>query len=237
MTRSTRSIALRTTVALSLGAIAARTGSAQSAPALVTAPFPTHSVRHRLVPIGRTTSDTTTWTVAFRAASTGQMLQVMVATFHGRATVDSLMFDRRTLVPIWEHAVGSTSRSIAFERGHVRGEERGLTGKPHAVDVRSSEVVYSTTMDDIVTGRLPFARGYRTALHFWTGDRIETDTARVISYVVAGASSAAHWVVELHEPEAVETLWIEDASRRVIRHTYTRRSDGGRSEVVDSLAV
>ncbi|MGH7649142.1 MAG: hypothetical protein ACREND_13580 [Gemmatimonadaceae bacterium] len=226
----------RAVFVLTLCSTVVRLGFAQSPPTLVAAPLPTKAVTHRLVPIGYATRDTTAWRVEFHpTASPGQMLQVMVATSGRRTTVDSLMFDEQSLVPIWEHTAGVLPGSIVFERGHIRGEVQAATGGVHAIDTVSSGVVYSTTMDDIVTSRLPFAVGHQSTLRFWAGDRIEVDTARVISYVAGDRASAVpYWVVELHEPDAVETMSIEARSRRVIRHVYVRRADGARSEVVDS---
>ena len=45
-------------------------------------------------------------------------------------------------------------------------------------------------------------------------------------------SPGSRWVVEFAEPYAVETLWIDKASRRAVRHQYTWRRDGTESEVV-----
>lgn len=227
----------RLSVAFTIGCATAASAHGQSAPALVAATLPTGVARVRLVPFGRETPDTTTWTVEFRPGDRpGRALQVMVTTVHGRVSLDSVMFDQRTLAPIWMRTVGSITSSVTFDGDRIRGRVRMLESAPHVIDTLSPGPVYSTTMDDIVSSRLPFSPGYTTVLRFWAGVGIETDTVRVASHQGANAQiPTAHWLVELREPGIVETLWVDEETRRVVRHVYTRRRDGARTDVVVSL--
>lgn len=84
-------------------------------------------------------------------------------------------------------------------------------------------------MDNLVVRSLPLAPRYQTVLPFWDGDRLELDTVRVRPL---GVSGVAAWVVDFSEPYAVETLWIDRATRGVLRHEYVYRRDGSRSHVV-----
>lgn len=222
--------------ALTIGCAVTAPAGAQSAPALVAATLPTGASLVRIVPLDRETPDTTAWTVEFGPGDgPGHALQVMVTTVHGRASVDSVMFDERTLTPIWMRTVGSMTSSVTFDGDRIRGRVRIRDRATRLIDTLSRGPVYSTTMDDIVSSRLPFSAGSTTVLHFWIGAGIETDTVRIVSREGASAQiPTAHWLVELREPGVVETLWVEESTRRVVRHVYTRRGDGARAEVVTS---
>lgn len=47
-----------------------------------------------------------------------------------------------------------------------------------------------------------------------------------------GVADARAWVVDFAEPYAVETLWIDHVTRRVLLHAYAYKRDVSRSHVV-----
>jgi len=96
------------------------------------------------------------------------------------------------------------------------------------VDVEIPGFAYSSTMDNTVVCALPLRPGYAVVLPFWDGDHLEMDTVRVRAL---GSTSAGPWVVQLVEPYATETLWIDRASRRLLRHVYVNPRTGSREHV------
>lgn len=202
------------------------------APVLVTPSLREETTRFRLEPEGRTQPDTTAWSVERRfvtEAGRRMALQVMV----GRTTVDSVLFDPSTLVPSWEHSHGSRAQNVAFSPTRITGQVSTGGSPARSIDVAIPGFAYSSTMDDLVVRSLPFTPEYCVALAFWNGDHVEIDTVRVRSqratHKTVGDKTA--WVVDFVEPYSTETMWIERASRRVIRHVYTWR-DGRRSVLV-----
>ena len=189
------------------------------------------AVRYRLVPDGRTERDTTTWTVTRRAepGSRGLALQVMSSVSRGDTAVDSVLFDARTLIPLWEHAHGRESFAVHFTQTLITGWLREPGSSARDLHASTRGFAYSATMDNVVVRSLPLAPRYQTVLPFWDGDRLELDTVRVRPL---GAPGTGAWVVDFVEPYAVETLWIDRATRRVARHEYVYTRDGSRSHVV-----
>ena len=191
--------------------------------------------RYRLVPEGRAQPDTTAWTVEWRRLKSADepfAVQVMIATSHGETTIDSLLFNYRTLTPVWEHVHGADSQAVEFSTSRITGRS-GL----RRIDIATPGVAYSSTMDNIVIQCLALAAGYHVVLPFWDGDHLEMDTVRVRPPGTRQGNGASAWVVDFVEPYATETLWIDRTSRRVLRHVYTSTRDGTRSIVLVSSGV
>ena len=187
-----------------------------------------HSPAHvfRLVPLNRTTEDTTRWSVRRRVmddSSGAGGLQVMRATRRGGTTTDSVRFNPVTLALQWER---SSLPSAVQKRGVrlIGTVDSGPNRK--AVDTAAPDPIYSSTMDALVIQHLPLADRYSAVLEFWSGDHLEQDTVRV------RGREAHRWVVDFAEPYALETLWIDGTSHEVVRHLYTWRRDGTQSEVL-----
>ena len=225
---------LRLAVALSLGlaqALAAQTApNPTKPPALVIRNLSETATRYRLVPDGRRVRDTTSWTVTRRVVdrSRALALQVMTSISHGDTVVDSVLFNARTLVPVWEHAGGRQSWRVAFGAARITGYVSGPDSAQRPVDVAIPGFAYSSTMDNVVVRALPLRPGYQIAVPFWDGDRLEMDTVRVRAL---GGRPQGAWVVDFVEPYATETLWIDRSSRRVLRHVYVYARDGSRAHV------
>lgn len=225
---------LRLAVALSLGlaqALAAQTAPGPTKPpALVVRNLSETAARYRLVPDGRRVRDTTSWTVTRRVVDRprGLALQVMTSMSHGDTVIDSVLFNARTLIPVWEHARGRQSWDIAFGAARITGYVSGPDSAHRRVDVAIPGFAYSSTMDHVVVRGLPLRPGYQIVLPFWDGDRLEMDTVRVREL---GERGAGAWVVDFVEPYATETLWIDRSSRRVLRHVYVYARDGSRAHV------
>lgn len=225
---------LRLAVGLSLGVlqpISAQTAPYYSArPALAIRNLREPATRYRLVPDGRRTRDTTSWTVTrhFVDDSRGLGIQVMTSVSHRDTAVDSVMFNARTLIPVWEHAHGRQSWSVAFGTARITGHVSNSGSADQPVDVGIPGFAYSSTMDNTVVCALPLRPGYQAVLPFWDGDHLETDTVRVRAL---GSGSERVWVVDFVEPYATETLWIDRSSRKVLRHVYVYARYGSRAHV------
>lgn len=207
-------------------------------PALVPLPlFSDTTTRYRLVPRDRQQPDTSMWTVSRRPASASSRrlgLQIMVATSRGHRSVDTVAFDSRTLRLVWEHLHGSTSTRVKFEGGQVIGDSIGSDSTRRQLHLTTPGFAYSSTMDNAVVQRLPLRSGYVVALPFWDGDHLEIDTVRVrdSGQTVTSPAGTSAWVVDFIEPYAIETLFIDPRTRRIIRHVYTWRRDGSHSDVI-----
>lgn len=190
-------------------------------------PIETH-VAYRLVPVGRTQPDTTRWRVEREVMHAGRGswgLQVMITTRAGRTTWDSLRFDPVTLALVWERSGGPSPTAIRVSGSRLLGVLGSGKGR-RTFAAEAPGPVYSSTMDDFVVQRLALTGPSPRVLDFWDGDRLERDTVRV-------RETEAHgWVVEFAEPYAVETLWIDRGSFRIVRHRYQWRRDGTQSEIV-----
>ena len=211
-------------------AIAAQAAHAARPPVLTVRGVEEISTRNRLVPDGRRTRDTTSWTVARHLVdrSRGLALQVMTSVSRGDTTVDSVLFNARTLVPVWEHAHGRQSWDVAFGTARITGHVSSSGSADQPVNVEIPGFAYSSTMDNTVVCALPLRPGYAVVLPFWDGDHLEMDTVRVRAL---GSKSAGPWVVQLVEPYATETLWIDRASRRLLRHVYVNPRTGSSEHV------
>lgn len=198
----------------------------------------TESTHYRLVPRGRTQSDTTEWSVEQRPVTDHRRvaaLQVMTSRRGSAVTVDSVVYDPRTLVAFSERTFGADTQVVAFGE-RATGWQSTSTSSQQTLDVSTPGFVYSSTMDNLVIRALPLSVGYKRVLPFWDGGRLEMDTVEVRASGEANADSAAarEWIVDFGEPYAVETLWIDRATRRIVRHVYTWRRDGTSSEVIAS---
>lgn len=211
-------------------AIAAQAAHAARPPVLTVRGVEEISTRNRLVPDGRRTRDTTSWTVARHLVdrSRGLALQVMTSVSRGDTTVDSVLFNARTLVPVWEHAHGRQSWDVAFGTARITGHVSSSGSADQPVNVEIPGFAYSSTMDNTVVCALPLRPGYAVVLPFWDGDHLEMDTVRVAAL---GNNPAGPWVVQLVEPYATETLWIDRASRRLLRHVYVNPRTGSSEHV------
>ncbi len=225
---------LRLAVGLSLGVlqpISAQTAPYPSAPpALAIRNLREPATRYRLVPDGRRVHDTTSWSVTRRVLdrSRGLALQVMTSMSHGDTVVDSVLFNARTLIPVWEHAHGRQSWNVAFGTTRITGHVSNYGSADQPIDAGIPGFAYSSTMDNTVVCALPLRPGYQAVLPFWDGDHLETDTVRVRAL---GSGSERVWVVDFVEPYATETLWIDRSSPKVLRHVYVYARDGSRAHV------
>lgn len=203
--------------------------------ALAFVPGPQPPTRLRLVPENSTPPDTTSWTVERRAAESDTLtaLQVMTASSHGRTTIDSVLFDRRTLLPLWERSHGGVTESVRFGGPWLVGSMVDSAGTAHPFTIASPGFAYSSVMDNVVVRSLPLAPGYTAVVPFFDGGQLELDTVRVASAEQTNppAGGPTPWLVTLAEPYVVESLWIDPRSRRIVRHVYTSRADGHRLRV------
>ena len=160
--------------------------------------------------------------------SHGLAVQVMTSVSGGDTAVDSVLFNVRTLVPMWEHAHGRQSWDVAFDTARITGHVSSSGAADTPIDVKIPGFAYSSTMDNTVVCALPLRAGYTVVLPFWDGDHLEMDTVRVPAL---GNNSTGPWIVQFVEPFATETLWIDRASRRIVRHVYVDPRTGSREHV------
>jgi hypothetical protein len=192
---------------------------------------------YRLVPLnGAVRVRTTAWTTTRRFVShRGAQAVLQVSVFvSGDTASDTLLFDRQTLRPIWEHLHGPTTSLAAFDGRHATAQITPSGSGSHTVTLECNSWCLSGTIDETVAQSLPLRNGYRVVLPFFNGASIENDTLRVRNRVqldIDGKARAA-WPVDLAYENTVETLWIDPATRRILKHIYTSRKDHAQREVV-----
>ncbi len=161
-------------------------------------------------------------------------MQVMRGEGAGHEYTDSLLFYRATLRPVWEHLHrGGQTTVLSFDRTHVTGRVTRIDSASRPIDLTTATPSFSGTIDDVVVQSVPLASGYHVVLPFVGGGVVELDTIHVrrrerIS-VPNGVRNA--WAIDLSYPSGSETLWIDPATRAIVRHIYTLK-DHSQLEVV-----
>lgn len=207
------------------------------APVFDTSHLTEGTVHHRLVPMtGASVARSTGWSISRTFITAGGAPSVLQVTTHqssGGQSTDSLVFDRATLQPIWEHLHGRTNMSIAFAGTHVTGWISRGDSAERAIDLTTRVPPYSGAIDDVVTQSVPLVQGYQIELPFVAGEVIEADTIRVQhrERIATSHGSRDAWVIALAEPAATETMWVDAATRAILRHVYTLRRDGSQLEL------
>lgn len=217
------------------------TAQSAPAPAFVTSHLAEGIVHNRLIPLARAkTSSTTSWVTERRFTEhhgRPAVMQVMMVGAPGHVHTDSLLFDRATLRPIWEHLRGDgTATILSFDGTHVTGRLTQKGSATRAINVTTTAPSFSTTIDDVVVQSVPLVRGYRVILPFVGGSgSVESETIRVRGRELVATAKGARdaWAVDLSYPSGSETLWIDPATRAILRHIYTLK-DHSQLEVVTS---
>lgn len=220
-------------------AFIAAVAAAQStvAPVFVTSHIVEGVVHNRLVPIGAARpSRTSGWTIERRFTKyrgSPAVIQVMTFGALGHETVDSLLFERSTLLPIWERSHGGMTRIVSFAGTRVTGRVTQKDSADRAINLTTRTPSFSGLIDDVVVQSVPLVQGYVIVLPCVGGDAIEVDTIRVRRRERVSTSNGAHdsWAVDLSYPSGSETLWIDPTTRAILRHVYTKK-DHSQLEVV-----
>jgi hypothetical protein len=217
------------------------TAQSVSSPAMTTSHIAAGVVHNRLVPMARTsTARTISWQTERRFVEyrgSRAVMQVMTIGASGHVQIDSLLFYRATLRPVWEHLHGGgTSTFLSFNGTHVTGRVTQRDSAARQIDVTTAIPPYSGTIDDVVVQSVPLVSGYHVVLPFVGGDGIvELDTIQVRKRerVPTRNSAREAWAVDLSYPSGSETLWIDPETRTIARHIYTSK-DHSQREVVTS---
>jgi hypothetical protein len=164
-------------------------------------------------------------------------MQVMTVGTSGHIRTDSLLFDRATLRPIWEHLRGDgAATTLTFDGAYVTGRVTQKDSATRTINLATGTPSFSTTIDDIVVQSVPLVEGYHTVLPFVGGDgsvQSEAILVRRRERVSVPKGLYDAWAVDLSYPSGSETLWIDPATRGIVRHIYTLK-DHSQLEVVTS---
>ncbi|MEO6864861.1 MAG: hypothetical protein ABI229_05365 [Gemmatimonadaceae bacterium] len=207
------------------------------APVFVTSHIVEGVVHNRLLPIGGAkASRTSGWTTQRQFTTyrgSPAVIQVMTFGAPGHVTIDSLLFERTTLLPIWERSHGGMTRIVSFAGTRVTGRVTQKDSADRAINLTTRTPSFSGLIDDVVVQSVPLVQGYEVVLPFVGGDAIEVDTIHVRRRERVPTSNGAReaWAVNLSYPSGSETLWIDPATRSILRHVYTKR-DHSQLEVV-----
>jgi len=220
------------------------TAQSTSAPTLATSHLAEGIVHSRLVPLARAkapnSTSTTSWVTERRFVEyrgSAAVMQVITGGTRGHEYADSLLFYRATLRPIWDHLHrGGMTTALSFDGVHVTGRVTQKDSAARRIDLTTGIPSFSGTIDDVVVQSVPLVSGYHVVLPFVGGDGVvESDTIRVRrrERVPISNDSRDAWAVDLSYPSGSETLWIDPATRAIVRHIYTLK-DHSQREVVTS---
>jgi hypothetical protein len=216
----------------------AQTGSPP--PVVTTSHLVEGTVTYRLVPIaGAKMPGTRGWSIQrsfIDVGSTAAVLQVITVNRREHLTVDSTLFARATLRPIWEHVHGATTSLLAFDGTRVTGTVARGDSSRRAITFTTMVPAFSSSTDDMVVQSLPFAEGYQVVLPFMGEDDVEQDTIRVRRREPVKTTRGVRdaWTVDLLSPGSTETLWIDSSTRAILRHVYTFTAAHSQYELVRS---
>lgn len=210
---------------------------AAALPELVTSHLAEGVVHYRLVAIPEAKARRTTEWVTDRRfikyRGTKAVLQVMTVGSGDHATIDSVVFDRMTLRPVWEHVYGAFSVTLAYAGTGVTGRVAMRDSADRTVNLTTSVPAFSGSIDDVVVQSIPLVQGFQAVFPFINGGGVEIDTIRVRGREQLPSSTATNrpWAVDLAYPYATETFWIDPIRRTILRHIYTIRKDHSMLEV------
>lgn len=217
--------------------------SAQTAsgPALVTSHLTEGIVHYRLIPLAHAkASSTTSWITERRFTEyrgRPAVMQVMTIGGAGHVHIDSLLFDRATLRPVWEHLHGGGMATLlAFDGTHVTGRMTQPDSASRPIKLTTATPSFSSTTDDVVAQSVPLVSGYHVVLSLVGGDgSMQSETIRVRRRERVSVSNVTRnaWVVDLSYPSGSEVLWIDPTTRAIVRHIYTL-NDHSQLEVLTS---
>lgn len=217
--------------------------SAQTASglALVTSHLTEGIVHYRLIPLAHAkASSTTSWITERRFTEyrgRPAVMQVMTIGGAGHVHIDSLLFDRATLRPVWEHLHGGGMATLlAFDGTHVTGRMTQPDSASRPIKLTTATPSFSSTTDDVVAQSVPLVSGYHVVLSLVGGDgSMQSETIRVRRRERVSVSNVTRnaWVVDLSYPSGSEVLWIDPTTRAIVRHIYTL-NDHSQLEVLTS---
>jgi hypothetical protein len=125
--------------------------------------------------------------------------------------IDSALFKRHGLAPVWETAqFGGKAERWTYDGPRVN---------QHTYD---GPVFNFQELDDLLRS-LPLSEGYERILPLYSegDDALEMDTVRVM-----GRDAGGRWTLRFADPVIVATYGIDEKTRRIVRHEYVMRKTG-----------
>lgn len=146
--------------------------------------------------------------------------------------VDSALVLRETLAPVWQRSHQPTKMMrLAFSDSGVTGEWAPTDSSPRAVNHRTTRPVFDATAISLVLAALPYEDGYEAILPMYTFELggMELDTVRVQGRAQAKAPDGSMrdaWELRYGDPFITSTIWIDRATRRILRRDIVSRKTG-----------
>ena len=144
---------------------------------------------------------------------------------------DTILFDRQTLAPIWQHwDLGSARLSVQFDGRRVSGTVTPRDSAARTMAHQLDTPVFIGAYGELVVQALPLATGYHIILPFYqyeTGTS-EQDTVQVerSEQVRSASGPRAAWVATFRDPYLIVTYWIDRQNRQLLRWESTQRRTG-----------
>lgn len=149
---------------------------------------------------------------------------LLMLTSSGGRVVDSALFRRHTLAPVWEVSDAATRvERYTFSGSHVAVTTTSADSAPRTQALRHSRPFFTFQELDLLMRSLPLRAGYRALLPLFSegDDSIEVDTAEV-----QHADSAGRWSIRFADPAVTATYIVDGHTRALVSYEHVFRTQG-----------
>jgi hypothetical protein len=163
-----------------------------------------------------------------RAEGAGGPAWLQVYRFHprkGAPTLDSLVVDGRTLLPVRQVRRNERMRAdVAYDGSRVRVSSTPAGAGPTSADMRFDVPVYSSSSIPLLARALPLAEGFATEVHTYnpgpfpaTLERLTLQVEGTETVVGRAGKEAGCWVDGASTKGGGTLYWIDRETREVVR--------------------
>jgi hypothetical protein len=157
------------------------------------------------------------------------LLLIKTSTANGRTYLDSMLFRRSGLVPVWERMyTGSTRTELTYSGTRVHSTMTRGDSVLRSADSAFTTPVFGFNQMEILVQSLPLAQGYRAILPLFSEGsmQLEMDSVSVASQTASADAPA--WTVRFADPAIVITFAINQRTRAIESYEVLSRGTGAR---------
>ncbi len=149
---------------------------------------------------------------------------LLMLTWVGGRVVDSALFWRHTLAPVWEVSEGPTRvERYTFSGTLVEVTTTITDSAPQTQEIRHPVSFFTFQELDLLVRALPLRPGYAALLPLFSegDDSIEVDTVEVQQ-----ADSAGRWSIRFADPAVTATYVVDGHTRAFVSYEHVFRTNG-----------